>query len=48
MLADPTQTYYAQVFPVDENGIVNGEPSDIIQIGPLTERDPVCGDSIIE
>ena len=48
ILADPTVAYYAQVFPVDENAIIIGEPSKIIEIGPLKEPDPVCGNRIIE
>lgn len=48
VLADITKVYYAQVFPVDENGIVNGEPSDIITIWPLRETDPICGNGIVE
>lgn len=48
ILAEPTQTYFAQVFPVDENWIVNGEPSQIIQIWPLQQPEPVCGNWILE
>lgn len=48
ILADMTKAYYAQVFPVDENGIVNGEPSDIVTIGPLRDPEPVCGNGIVE
>jgi hypothetical protein len=48
VLADPTIPYYAQVFPVDENGEVNGLPSEIITIGPLQESQPVCGNSLLE
>lgn len=48
ILADPTQMYYAQVFPVDEDGTVNGEPSDIISIWPFRDPAPVCGNGIVE
>ncbi len=48
ILADPTKEYYAQVFPVDENWIINGEPSDIIKIWPLEEAAPICGNGIVE
>lgn len=48
ILAELTKEYYAQVFPVDENWIVNGEPSDIIKIWPLKEPDPICGNGIVE
>ncbi len=44
-LADTKASYFAQVFPVDENGLVNGEPSDIIEIPPLTA---VCGNGKVE
>ncbi|USN55674.1 MAG: DUF4215 domain-containing protein [Candidatus Peribacteria bacterium] len=47
ILADPKLTYYAQIFPVDENGIVNGEPSEILQIDPLVAS-PVCGNGVLE
>gem|GEM_PF-5920828 len=48
LIAEPTLTYYAQVFPVDEQGKTIGEPSDVIMIPPLKEREPVCGNGIIE
>ena len=48
LIAEPTLTYYAQVFPVDQQGRTIGEPSDIITIDPLKEREPVCGNGIIE
>lgn len=48
LIAEPTLTYYAQVFPVDEQGKTIGEPSDVISIPPLKEKEAVCGDGIIE
>jgi cysteine-rich repeat protein len=48
LIAEPTLTYYAQVFPVDEQGNTIGEPSDVISIEPLRERMPICGNGIIE
>lgn len=47
LLADSNATYYAQVFPVDENGTVNGEPSGIIEIPPL-ELIAECGNGELE
>lgn len=47
LLADTKATYYAQVFPVDENGLVNGEPSGIIEI-PAIVATAECGNSRIE
>ena len=47
VLADSTIPYYAQVFPVDANGVVNGDPSPIITIDPLQPALPVCGDGIV-
>lgn len=48
LIAEPTLTYYAQVFPVNEKWESIGEPSDVIAIPPLKEREPVCGNGIIE
>lgn len=50
ILAEPTSMYYAQIFPVDENGIVVGDPSEILEIGPLMEPVPiaVCGNGVLE
>lgn len=48
VIANPTETYYAQVVPVDEDWVDNWEPSDVIQIGPLEEPEPVCGNGIVE
>jgi len=44
VLADATIPYYVQVFPVDKDGVVNGDPSEIITIDPLIVEVPVCGD----
>ena len=44
VLAEPTIPYYVQVFPVDKDGGVNGDPSDIVTIDPLVVETPVCGD----
>lgn len=50
ILADPKAMYYAQVFPVDADGVVNGEPSEIVEIAPMQgiSADPICGNSKIE
>lgn len=48
LLAEPTLTYYAQVLPVDEQGTTIGEPSEVITIEPLKDKEPVCGNGIIE
>lgn len=48
VLADPTIPYYAQVFPVDVNGETNGLPSQIVEIGPLKQVQPVCGNELLE
>lgn len=48
LLAEPTLTYYAQVFPVDAQGKTIGEPSDILEIPPVKKEDAVCGNGIIE
>ncbi len=50
ILADAKATYYAQVFPVDENGAVNGEPSVIVEIPPMqgVDSNPICGNNKIE
>jgi cysteine-rich repeat protein len=50
ILAEPTRAYYAQVYPVDENGVVNGQPSEVITIDPLQELppEPICGNGEIE
>lgn len=48
VLADPTIAYYAQVFPVDDEWETNGLPSEIIEIGPLQDAQPVCGNEILE
>jgi cysteine-rich repeat protein len=50
ILADAKAMYYAQVFPVDENGAVNGEPSAIIEIPPMqgVDANPICGNTKIE
>ena len=48
VLADPTIPYYAQVYPVDENGVVNGEPSSIITIDPVLPPEPICGNGVLE
>jgi len=48
ILADATIPYYAQVFPVDENGVVNGEASEIVMIAPAAVKVPVCGDGLVE
>lgn len=48
LLAEPTLTYYAQVFPVDEKGETNGEPSEIITIDPIQAKNAICGNAIIE
>lgn len=50
ILADTKATYYAQVFPVDENGAVNGDPSEIIEIPPMqgVDLNPICGNGKIE
>lgn len=48
IIAEPDTAYYAQVFPVDENWIINWEPSDIITIWPLKEVSPICGNGIVE
>lgn len=47
VLADSTIPYYAQVFPVDKQWVVNGEASQIITMNPV-EKVPVCGDGILE
>lgn len=48
VLADPTLPYYVQVFPVDAQDNVIGDPSDIITIPPVAPKAPVCGDNKIE
>lgn len=48
LIAEPTLTYYAQVFPVDAQGKTIGEPSDIVSIPPLKDKEPICGNRIIE
>lgn len=48
VLADPTQAYYAQVFPVDDQWETNGLPSEIIEIWPLQDSVPVCGNQLLE
>lgn len=48
VLADSRIAYYAQVFPVDADGETNGIPSEIIEIGPLQEAQPICGNAILE
>lgn len=46
ILVDPKITYYAQVYPVDQLGTVNGDPSQIIEIKPKISV--VCGNSVVE
>jgi hypothetical protein len=46
LLVDPKATYYAQVFPVDQLGTVNGDPSQIIEIKPKISV--VCGNGLVE
>jgi cysteine-rich repeat protein len=48
LLAEPTLTYYAQVVPVDDQWIRNGEPSEVVTIQPLKDKLPVCGNGVIE
>lgn len=48
LIAEPTLTYYAQVLPVDDKGETIGEPSDVIEIPPLKDKEPICGNGIIE
>jgi cysteine-rich repeat protein len=48
LLAEPTLTYYAQVIPVDDQWIRNGEPSEVVTILPLKDKEPVCGNGVIE
>ena len=48
LLAEPTLTYYAQVLPVDDQGTTIGEPSEVITIEPLKDKEPICGNGIIE
>lgn len=47
VLADTKATYYAQVYPVDVNGLVNGEPSGIIEIPPVMGT-AICGNGVLE
>ena len=48
LIAEPTLTYYAQVLPVNDRGETIGEPSDVIEIPPLKDKEPICGNGIIE
>lgn len=48
LLAEPTLTYYAQVVPVDDQWIRNGEPSEVVTVWPLKDKMPVCGNGVIE
>ena len=48
LLSDPTTTRYAQVFPVDKDGEVIGDPSPVVTIDPLRAPDPVCGNKLVE
>ena len=41
VLADKSMTYYAQVLPVDEQGVVIGDPSPVITMAPNGD---MCGD----
>jgi cysteine-rich repeat protein len=43
-LVEAGKTYYAQVFPIDQAAVVNGEPSQIIEI----KAKSTCGNSLIE
>ena len=46
ILADSTQTYFAQVLPVDEQWVVIGDPSSVITMPPATTS--LCGDGQVE
>lgn len=48
LLSDPTKTWYAQVHPVDKDGNIVGESSEIITIDPLRNPEPTCGNRLIE
>lgn len=48
LLSDPTKTRYAQVFPVDKDGDIVGDPSPIVTINPLRDPAPVCWNKLIE
>ena len=48
LLTDPTKERYAQVYPVDSEGNVIWDPSDIIRIDPLRDPTPVCWNKVIE
>lgn len=39
---DLTQQYYVQITPVDQNGRLIGEPSDIILVEPTKGSAPIC------
>jgi cysteine-rich repeat protein len=44
IIADTQKSYYAQVFPIDQQGTVNGEPSQIIEIKPRA----TCGNATLD
>lgn len=48
LLTDPTKTRYAKVSPVNETGEIVGTASQIIEINPLRDPDPVCGNGLVE
>lgn len=48
LLADPTKTRYAQVHPVDKDGNIVGESSQVITIDPLRKAAPICWNRLIE
>lgn len=48
VLSKPSETWFAQIFPVDKAGEVVWDPSEVLTIDPLRDPDPVCGNWIIE
>jgi cysteine-rich repeat protein len=44
LLVEPGKIYYAQVFPIDQAAVVNGDPSQIIEL----KAKSVCGNGKIE
>ncbi len=48
ILTDATKTRYTQVHPIDQDGQIIGEASEVITINPLRKPDPICGNRKIE
>lgn len=45
---EPESIYYIQIVPVNENGEVNWITSEVIQISPIQDVEPFCGNWLYE